>query len=222
MDLVLVHGSFHGAWCWERLIPALDAHGHRAIAVDLPISEPGLGADAYATVVCRGHRSPRAVTPRSPSSATPWLAWWSRSSPRVDRSTGSIFLAAFLAQPGRSAKDQRQAEAIDGLVPPTTAEWTDLGDDVWRVGPTTATELFFHDASPDVAAWASSRLRPQCYQVIGEREPAGGLAGRPQQLHRLSGRSRDESRVGAAGRHRAARRGPDRDRRWALAIPHAP
>ena len=22
MDLVLVHGSFHGAWCWERLIPA--------------------------------------------------------------------------------------------------------------------------------------------------------------------------------------------------------
>jgi pimeloyl-ACP methyl ester carboxylesterase len=51
VDLVLVHGSFHGAWCWERLIPALEAYGHRVIAVDLPISEPGLGADAYAMVV---------------------------------------------------------------------------------------------------------------------------------------------------------------------------
>jgi pimeloyl-ACP methyl ester carboxylesterase len=38
---ILIHGSWHGAWCWERLIPALHRRGHRAIALDLP----GMGAD---------------------------------------------------------------------------------------------------------------------------------------------------------------------------------
>ena len=33
---VLVHGSWHGAWCWERIIPMLEKAGHRAIAIDLP------------------------------------------------------------------------------------------------------------------------------------------------------------------------------------------
>jgi pimeloyl-ACP methyl ester carboxylesterase len=38
---ILIHGSWHGAWCWERLVPALHARGHRAIALDLP----GMGED---------------------------------------------------------------------------------------------------------------------------------------------------------------------------------
>src|SRR4051812_16197911 len=33
---VLVHGSWHGAWCWYKVVPRLEALGHRAIAVDLP------------------------------------------------------------------------------------------------------------------------------------------------------------------------------------------
>lgn len=33
---VLVHGSWHGAWNWHKIIPRLEAAGHRAIAVDLP------------------------------------------------------------------------------------------------------------------------------------------------------------------------------------------
>ncbi len=33
---VLVHGGFHGAWCWERVIPELRRLGHAAVAVDLP------------------------------------------------------------------------------------------------------------------------------------------------------------------------------------------
>ncbi|WP_421701786.1 alpha/beta fold hydrolase [Aliiroseovarius sp.] len=35
-DTLLVHGSAHGAWCWRDLIPALEARGHRARAIDLP------------------------------------------------------------------------------------------------------------------------------------------------------------------------------------------
>jgi pimeloyl-ACP methyl ester carboxylesterase len=33
---VLVHGAFGGAWCWEPVIPALEAAGHTVVAVDLP------------------------------------------------------------------------------------------------------------------------------------------------------------------------------------------
>ncbi|MEM9232724.1 MAG: alpha/beta fold hydrolase [Pseudomonadota bacterium] len=33
---VLVHGAFHGRWCFRRLVSALEARGHRAVAIDLP------------------------------------------------------------------------------------------------------------------------------------------------------------------------------------------
>src|SRR3974390_1176078 len=33
---VLVHGGFHGAWCWEKLTPHLEAMGHVVVAIDLP------------------------------------------------------------------------------------------------------------------------------------------------------------------------------------------
>lgn len=33
---VLVHGSWHGAWCWEKITPMLENAGHRVIAFDLP------------------------------------------------------------------------------------------------------------------------------------------------------------------------------------------
>ena len=36
MRFILVHGGFHGAWCWERVVPELAALGHEAIALDLP------------------------------------------------------------------------------------------------------------------------------------------------------------------------------------------
>jgi pimeloyl-ACP methyl ester carboxylesterase len=38
---VLIHGGGHGGWCWEHVVPLLDAHGHRVLTPDLP----GLGAD---------------------------------------------------------------------------------------------------------------------------------------------------------------------------------
>jgi pimeloyl-ACP methyl ester carboxylesterase len=42
---VLVHGAWHGGWCWEKLVPLLEARGHRAVAPDLP----GHGADRTPT-----------------------------------------------------------------------------------------------------------------------------------------------------------------------------
>ncbi len=33
---ILIHGSWHGAWCWYKIIPLLEQAGHQAIALDLP------------------------------------------------------------------------------------------------------------------------------------------------------------------------------------------
>lgn len=33
---ILVHGSWHGAWCWGLVEPLLEAAGHMSIAIDLP------------------------------------------------------------------------------------------------------------------------------------------------------------------------------------------
>ena len=33
---VLVHGSWHAAWCWYKIVPRLKAAGHQVSAIDLP------------------------------------------------------------------------------------------------------------------------------------------------------------------------------------------
>jgi pimeloyl-ACP methyl ester carboxylesterase len=167
MDIGLVHGSYHGAWCWDFLTPELERLGHRVLAVTLPISDPSLGAADYAKTVeaaLGGASEPILVGHSMAGLVIPIVA-----SRRPIRRL--VFLAAFMPSPGRSANEQRATEAIDGRVPPRTAEWTDLGDDVWMVGPNTATELFFHDAPAAVARWATKRLRPQAYRVFTETTP---------------------------------------------------
>ncbi len=167
MDVALIHGAYHGAWCWKFLRPELERRGHRVVAMDLPISDPTLGGADYARAVLD------ALDPRG----KPVLVGHSMGGlviPLVaaQRPVHSlIFLAAFLPAPGKSINQQREEEPIDGRVPPSTSEWTALGDDVWMVGPNTATELFFHDASPAMAAWATERLRPQAYRAMSEVTP---------------------------------------------------
>ena len=41
---ILVHGSWHSAWNWHKVIPILENNGHKAIAIDLP----GMGRDKTA------------------------------------------------------------------------------------------------------------------------------------------------------------------------------
>lgn len=33
---LLIHGASHGAWCWEKVTPLLEAKGHLVRAIDLP------------------------------------------------------------------------------------------------------------------------------------------------------------------------------------------
>ena len=33
---ILVHGACHGGWCWEKVVPLLQQHGHTAVTPDMP------------------------------------------------------------------------------------------------------------------------------------------------------------------------------------------
>ncbi|MCB0280400.1 MAG: alpha/beta fold hydrolase, partial [Calditrichaeota bacterium] len=35
-DFVFLHGSFHAAWNWHKVIPILEANGHHCVALDMP------------------------------------------------------------------------------------------------------------------------------------------------------------------------------------------
>lgn len=167
MNIVLVHGSYAGGWIWDLVTPELERRGHDVTAVDLPISDPAAGGAAYAKAIIDAtdwSEPPVIVAHSSSGLVAPLVA--------AEREVRSlIFLAAMLAKPGTSANDQRGSEPIDAPTVLTTAQWSDLGDGVWSVGPDTATELFWHDAPPEIAAWANDQLRPQSYLPMTETTP---------------------------------------------------
>jgi pimeloyl-ACP methyl ester carboxylesterase len=165
--IVLVHGSYHGAWCWDRLAPELERLGHSVTAVDLPISNAAAGASEYADAIEAqvDWSEPPVIVGHSTGGLTIPIVAARRPVRQL------VFLAAMLPKPGLSANEQRAAEPIDGAGPSGSAEWSDLGNDVWMVGPKTATEMFFPDAAPVDAAWAASKLRPQSYRPMNEVTP---------------------------------------------------
>lgn len=56
---VLIHGAWHGAWCWNKVVPLLLQAGHQAIAVDLPghgkdkTPVSGISLQSYVDRVCQ-------------------------------------------------------------------------------------------------------------------------------------------------------------------------
>jgi pimeloyl-ACP methyl ester carboxylesterase len=166
MHLVLVHGSYFGSWSWSRVSPELERRGHRVTAVDLPIGDRSAGAEAYAAAVIHDVDWSDPVVLVGHSMAGLVLPVVAAQRP-VER---MIFVASLLPRPGMSVNEQRAMESIDPPAP-ASAQWTDLGDGLWMVGPDTARELFFQDLDADDAAWALERIRPQAYRVMTEITP---------------------------------------------------
>lgn len=167
MDFVLVHGAYHGAWCWDLLVPELQRRGHKTVTVDLPITDPAAGAAVYARTVGEAmseFEAPLVLGHSMGGLVVPLIA----ATRLVQR---MIFLAALLPEPGSSLADQRRREPIDPEPGPTTPQFTELGDGVFRIGTSTATEMFLSDAPKMLSDWAVERLRPQGYLFMDEVTP---------------------------------------------------
>lgn len=154
-QFVLIHGGFHGAWCWERFEPELHRRGHGTLAMDLPVDRPGALMDDYADSVL-------AAMDRG-GGDRPYLVGHSMGgmvAPRVAARLPEariVFLCAGFAH-------TTEAERLEGAAATASDffQWL-VGDDQGRLTMPReqAIAAFYHDVAPDLADWAASRLRPQ-------------------------------------------------------------
>jgi hypothetical protein len=155
----LVHGAGHGAWCWERLIPILEARGHRAFAMDLPCEDQTAGTERYAEIVDRAlpAASDLVLVGHSLAGLTIPLVAARRAVARL------VFLCALVPEFGRSFLDQVRADPE--LYHPVSRTHpgrltADDGTVTFR-DEAAACDVFFQDCTPADVSWAFARLRPQ-------------------------------------------------------------
>jgi pimeloyl-ACP methyl ester carboxylesterase len=166
---VLVHGAWHGSWCWKRVRPALQSAGHNVFTPTLT----GLGE--------RSHLNSAAVDLSTHIADIVNLIRWEELSNVVlcghsyagsviagvadqmpDRIRSLVFLDAFLLKDGESFMDIVPPEAAQAIR--DQAKATGEG---WKIHPIPAQLLGVHD--PQDAAWIDTQCTPQALTTFEER-----------------------------------------------------
>lgn len=160
---VLVHGSWHGAWCWFKVVPRLVHAGHRALAIDLPghgrawMPPAEVTLQDYVDAVCGvlgglddaailvGHSRGGIVISQAAERCP-------------DKVTRLVYLAAFLIPSGEAMLATALSDT-DSLIPPNLVVdeddgWHMLKDEAQR-------EALYHDCSDEDVALARSLLTPE-------------------------------------------------------------
>jgi pimeloyl-ACP methyl ester carboxylesterase len=167
-----VHGSWHGAWCWERVVPILEGESHRVVAIDLP----GHGNDRtplyritlgkYAAAICRAASTQgERVIAVGHSMGGFAVSRAAASSPELF--SALVYLSAFVPVPGDSLV-QLALRDRDSLLRRSSA----LRPTHLHVRPACAKDVFYGDCSAADVAWATSRLRPDPLLPLVQRYPA--------------------------------------------------
>lgn len=158
---VLVHGSYHGGWCWENVVPLLRNAGHEVLAPDLPAhgedatpaSEASL--EGYAERVCGvldslpgpailvGHSMAGAVISRA-------------AELRPDGIETLVYLCGYLLRDGETMRQVSEADE-EGLLVPNMVVDPDLG--AVAIRKEAARDIFYGDCAAEDAERAEARLR---------------------------------------------------------------
>jgi len=146
---VLVHGAWHGGWCFRRVAEELEAHGHDVATPDLPCDEIGLTPLDYARAV--GRQPDAIVVGHSLGGLT---------IPHVE-ARARVYLAA-LPPLARAEIDECFAEGLGGTL-------RDALDRSYWPDADTAAARMYPDCSRAQSDWAFAQLRPQARL---EPEPA--------------------------------------------------
>jgi pimeloyl-ACP methyl ester carboxylesterase len=160
---VLVHGSWHAAWCWYKIVPRLQQAGHTAIALDLP----GHGRNPAALhritlhdyaeaigAVLRAQPEPVVLVGHSRGGIAISLA-----AERWPEKIGKlVYLAAFLVPSGESvlalARHDRDSLVAANLEINRDEGWDWLRPGIWR-------EALYADCPEDDMALARTLLTPE-------------------------------------------------------------
>ncbi|GAB4065986.1 alpha/beta fold hydrolase [Ancylobacter sonchi] len=174
-NIVLVHGSFHGAWCWQKLLPLLEVRGHAVLAPDLPASggddapPETADLDSYATRICWaidqmpddvllvGHSMGGIVSAQA-------------SERRAHRLAGCVYVNGLLLTDGASRFSFLDAHAHLGIASSVQASMQVSEDGLAATFPAAAArEVFYNCCAPEDAEWAAGRLTPQRTKVFSDR-----------------------------------------------------
>ncbi|MDO6728580.1 alpha/beta fold hydrolase [Marinovum sp. 2_MG-2023] len=158
-DILLIHGSCHGAWAWDTVLPELAALGHDARAIDLP----GAGADPtphsaitlaqYTDAILAALGAHTVVVGHS-AAGYPITAAAERAPEKIAK---LIYLCAYVPEQGRSMLDLRR----DVPSQPAQRPFAKSDDGLSYVALPAAVPLFYSDCPPDLARRAAAQLCPQ-------------------------------------------------------------
>jgi pimeloyl-ACP methyl ester carboxylesterase len=157
---LLVHGSCHGAWCWEKIVPRLEAEGHEAIAIDLPSHGTDetpwwrvtLGAYTRAVRDAARERGPVVAVGHSMGGGVITQA----AHEEPDLFAGLIYVSGFVPVPGETMLGLARRDAI----------WRGLSVPRYHVGtitvwPERIVETFYNTSPQADCEKAVARLTPQ-------------------------------------------------------------
>lgn len=153
----LVHGAWHGAWCWEGVQRELESRGARTVAMDLPCDDVSAGCSQYADVVVDALRDVDGrvvVVGHSLAGLTIPLIAARRPVERL------VFLCAFVPRPQRAPWELDEGEPSPFGETFGGFELDELGRTVWR-DVDAAVAALYPDCDPAQARAAAGRLRPQ-------------------------------------------------------------
>lgn len=155
----LVHGAWHGAWCWDRLTPLLEQDGHRVVAVDLPCDDPSATFEDYAQVVVDALADVEdepVLVGHSLAGITVPIVAARRPVRRI------VYLCALLPRPGVTLADllRGNPETLSDAYRAGLAPADGAGSTRW-VDEALAHELLFGDCDDETARDAFTKLRPQ-------------------------------------------------------------
>ena len=157
---VLIHGAWHGAWCWEKVVPLVGARGHSVRAIDLP----GHGADPAppASVGWDDYmRRMGEVIEAAPE--PPILVGHSLGGAVItgaadrwpERIRALVYLCAMLPDAPDFFSRFQPTSLLTGAIRPAA------GGSVLELDPKVVRDAFYHDCSDADATRAAARLRPQ-------------------------------------------------------------
>lgn len=163
--IVLVHGAWHGAWCFSALQTALDSRGVPSIAIDLPGHGASTAAltDLYGDAQCvvdtlamlrlRGVDNVVLVGHSYGGAVITQAAF---IDPRIAH---LVYVAAFAPQAGHSVISQLMSMPQQDVRLASAMIATDDGNSI--INPDLAPAAFYGSCSPEVITAAIARLSPQ-------------------------------------------------------------
>lgn len=151
--IVLVHGAWHGSWCWQRVTPLLEKQGIAVRTVDLPSvgAGPGAGTDlsadaAVVEALIEGITGPVVLCGHSYGGMVV-------SRVAAERVTRLIYLCAFMPLEG---------ESLVSIGGGRHAPWIrTLDGGLTLPDPAQTQAVFYSDCDAQTVEWARSQIKPQ-------------------------------------------------------------